>query len=200
MSTLFDEYTDFTFSRMEFTHNICQCISSSHKCFVVLVKRIFWVEKSTLKLPEKLMLNYDREKFLFQSFFFCSLRLSLPTLRYFFDVFSAITKWCAQSKYSSHCSQNAYEMYAKLLKFGLGLRKLIREKETGWVSEAGVRECVCVYIYLVLCDACFTWCQQWVLKVTFACYLRVNFCGYMLFRSEKNFCWTLRQRPIHLYR
>lgn len=149
MSTLFDEYTDFTFSRMEFTHNICQCISSSHKCFVVLVKRIFWVEKSTLKLPEKLMLNYDREKFLFQSFFLLSPSLfQLWDIFFILDVFSAITKWCAQSKYSSHCSQNAYEMYAKLLKFGLGLRKLIREKETGWVSEAGVRECVCVYIYI----------------------------------------------------
>lgn len=84
---------------------------------------------------------------------FFSFSVSLPTLRYFFfilDVFSAITKWCAQSKYSSHCSQNAYEMYAKLLKFGLGLRKLIREKETDWVSEAGwcASMCVCVYIYI----------------------------------------------------
>lgn len=81
--------------------------------------------------------------------FFFSLRPSSNFEIYFFilDVFSAITKWCAQSKYSSHCSQNAYEMYAKLLKFGLGLRKLIRDKETDWVSEAGVRVCMCIYIF-----------------------------------------------------
>lgn len=113
------------------------------------------------KLPENLMFSYNREK----SFFLCcSLYIKFVFVCVFFSylyfflfvsVYSNTIKkndvYYTKSKWGSHCSSDAFEMYVKLLKFGFG------------ITRTYSNECVCIWQVFALSVS--HKCQQWVHKM-----------------------------------